>query len=126
MRALYASGQRAQALRQFKGKTILQIGSSVTKGLGAGAITPVTLAIIGDLFAPAERARIAARGRVDEALLDKLLTHPYLKHEPPKPTPGKRKWPPMRTSPAMPCRTWLTLAPTFFKASACFSSASSK
>ena len=27
----------AQALRQFKGKTILQIGSSVTKGLGAGA-----------------------------------------------------------------------------------------
>ena len=30
------------------------------QGLGAGAITPVTLAIIGDLFAPAERARIQA------------------------------------------------------------------
>ena len=27
----------AQALRQFKGKAALQIGSSVTKGLGAGA-----------------------------------------------------------------------------------------
>ena len=30
------------------------------QGLGAGAITPVTLAIIGDLFAPAERARLQA------------------------------------------------------------------
>jgi cell division protein FtsZ len=32
-----AANTDAQALRQFKGKTILQIGSSVTKGLGAGA-----------------------------------------------------------------------------------------
>ena len=30
------------------------------QGLGAGAITPVALAILGDLFAPAERARIQA------------------------------------------------------------------
>ena len=30
------------------------------QGLGAGAIVPVTLAIIGDLFPPAERARIQA------------------------------------------------------------------
>jgi EmrB/QacA subfamily drug resistance transporter len=30
------------------------------QGLGAGAITPVTLAIIGDLFPPAERARVQA------------------------------------------------------------------
>ena len=32
-----AANTDAQALRQFKGKTILQIGSGVTKGLGAGA-----------------------------------------------------------------------------------------
>ncbi len=32
-----AANTDAQALRQFKGRTILQIGSSVTKGLGAGA-----------------------------------------------------------------------------------------
>ncbi len=32
-----AANTDAQALRQFKGKSILQIGSSVTKGLGAGA-----------------------------------------------------------------------------------------
>jgi cell division protein FtsZ len=32
-----AANTDAQALRQFKGKTILQIGSNVTKGLGAGA-----------------------------------------------------------------------------------------
>jgi cell division protein FtsZ len=32
-----AANTDAQALRLFKGKTILQIGSSVTKGLGAGA-----------------------------------------------------------------------------------------
>ncbi len=32
-----AANTDAQALRQFKGKTILQIGSSVTQGLGAGA-----------------------------------------------------------------------------------------
>ena len=32
-----AANTDSQALRQFKGKTILQIGSSVTKGLGAGA-----------------------------------------------------------------------------------------
>jgi cell division protein FtsZ len=32
-----AANTDAQALRQFRGKTILQIGSSVTKGLGAGA-----------------------------------------------------------------------------------------
>jgi len=32
-----AANTDAQALRQFKGKTALQIGSSVTKGLGAGA-----------------------------------------------------------------------------------------
>ena len=32
-----ASNTDAQALRQFKGKTVLQIGASVTKGLGAGA-----------------------------------------------------------------------------------------
>lgn len=32
-----AANTDAQALRQFKGKTILQIGSSVTKGLGAGS-----------------------------------------------------------------------------------------
>ena len=32
-----AANTDAQALRQFKGKTILQIGTSVTKGLGAGA-----------------------------------------------------------------------------------------
>ncbi len=32
-----AANTDAQALRQFKGKTILQIGASVTKGLGAGA-----------------------------------------------------------------------------------------
>ncbi len=34
------------------------------------------------------------------------------KHDPPKPTPGNRKCSPMRTSDAMPRRTWLTLAPT--------------
>jgi cell division protein FtsZ len=32
-----AANTDAQALRQFKGHTVLQIGSSVTKGLGAGA-----------------------------------------------------------------------------------------
>ena len=32
-----AANTDAQALRQFKGRTLLQIGSSVTKGLGAGA-----------------------------------------------------------------------------------------
>ena len=32
-----AANTDAQALRQFKGKSVLQIGSSVTKGLGAGA-----------------------------------------------------------------------------------------
>lgn len=32
-----AANTDAQALRQFKGRTILQIGTSVTKGLGAGA-----------------------------------------------------------------------------------------
>jgi len=32
-----AANTDAQALRQFKGRTILQIGSGVTKGLGAGA-----------------------------------------------------------------------------------------
>ncbi|HLF29560.1 MAG TPA: cell division protein FtsZ [Xanthomonadales bacterium] len=32
-----AANTDAQALRQFKGKSILQIGSTVTKGLGAGA-----------------------------------------------------------------------------------------
>jgi cell division protein FtsZ len=32
-----AANTDAQALRQFRGKTALQIGSSVTKGLGAGA-----------------------------------------------------------------------------------------
>ena len=32
-----AANTDAQALRQFRGKTVLQIGSSVTKGLGAGA-----------------------------------------------------------------------------------------
>jgi len=32
-----AANTDAQALRQFKGKTALQIGASVTKGLGAGA-----------------------------------------------------------------------------------------
>jgi len=32
-----AANTDAQALRQFKGKTALQIGSSVTKGLGAGS-----------------------------------------------------------------------------------------
>jgi len=32
-----AANTDAQALRQFKGRTVLQIGSSVTKGLGAGA-----------------------------------------------------------------------------------------
>ena len=32
-----AANTDAQALRQFKGKAVLQIGSSVTKGLGAGA-----------------------------------------------------------------------------------------
>ncbi len=32
-----AANTDAQALRQFKGKTVLQIGSSITKGLGAGA-----------------------------------------------------------------------------------------
>ena len=32
-----AANTHAQALRSFKGKTALQIGSSVTKGLGAGA-----------------------------------------------------------------------------------------
>jgi cell division protein FtsZ len=32
-----AANTDSQALRQFKGKTILQIGSGVTKGLGAGA-----------------------------------------------------------------------------------------
>ena len=32
-----AANTDAQALRQFKGPTVLQIGSSVTKGLGAGA-----------------------------------------------------------------------------------------
>ena len=32
-----AANTDAQALRQFKGKSALQIGSSVTKGLGAGA-----------------------------------------------------------------------------------------
>ena len=32
-----AANTDAQALRQFRGKTILQLGSSVTKGLGAGA-----------------------------------------------------------------------------------------
>ena len=32
-----AANTDAQTLRQFKGKTILQIGSGVTKGLGAGA-----------------------------------------------------------------------------------------
>jgi EmrB/QacA subfamily drug resistance transporter len=30
------------------------------QGLGAGAIVPVTLAVIGDLYAPAERARVQA------------------------------------------------------------------
>ena len=34
---LIAANTDAQALRQFKGRTLLQIGSSVTKGLGAGA-----------------------------------------------------------------------------------------
>ena len=32
-----AANTDSQALRQFKGRTLLQIGSSVTKGLGAGA-----------------------------------------------------------------------------------------
>jgi len=32
-----AANTDAQALRQFKGKTVLQLGSSITKGLGAGA-----------------------------------------------------------------------------------------
>jgi len=32
-----AANTDAQALRQFKGRTLLQIGSSITKGLGAGA-----------------------------------------------------------------------------------------
>ena len=32
-----AANTDAQALRQFKGRTLLQIGASVTKGLGAGA-----------------------------------------------------------------------------------------
>ena len=32
-----AANTDSQALRQFKGKSVLQIGSSVTKGLGAGA-----------------------------------------------------------------------------------------
>ncbi len=32
-----AANTDAQALRQFKGPNVLQIGSSVTKGLGAGA-----------------------------------------------------------------------------------------
>jgi cell division protein FtsZ len=32
-----AANTDAQALRKFKGRTLLQIGSSVTKGLGAGA-----------------------------------------------------------------------------------------
>ncbi len=32
-----AANTDAQALREFKGRTLLQIGSSVTKGLGAGA-----------------------------------------------------------------------------------------
>jgi cell division protein FtsZ len=32
-----AANTDAQALRQFKGRTLLQIGSAVTKGLGAGA-----------------------------------------------------------------------------------------
>ena len=32
-----AANTDAQALRQFRGRTLLQIGSSVTKGLGAGA-----------------------------------------------------------------------------------------
>ncbi len=32
-----AANTDAQALRQFKGRSVLQIGSSVTKGLGAGA-----------------------------------------------------------------------------------------
>ena len=32
-----AANTDAQALRLFKGRTLLQIGSSVTKGLGAGA-----------------------------------------------------------------------------------------
>jgi cell division protein FtsZ len=32
-----AANTDAQALRQFKGKSVLQIGTSVTKGLGAGA-----------------------------------------------------------------------------------------
>lgn len=32
-----AANTDAQALRQFKGRTVLQIGSSITKGLGAGA-----------------------------------------------------------------------------------------
>jgi len=32
-----AANTDAQALKKFKGRTLLQIGSSVTKGLGAGA-----------------------------------------------------------------------------------------
>jgi len=32
-----AANTDSQALRQFKGKTVLQIGASITKGLGAGA-----------------------------------------------------------------------------------------
>jgi cell division protein FtsZ len=52
-----AANTDAQALRQFKGKTILQIGSSVTKGLGAGANPEV-----------GRKAALEDRERVAEAI----------------------------------------------------------
>lgn len=45
-------------LAGFAGSMSWLIGFRVIQGLGAGAIQPMTITMIGDLYAPAERARI--------------------------------------------------------------------
>ena len=52
------------------------------QGLGAGAIVPVSLAIIGDLFPPADRARLQA-----------AFSSLFVARIPHRPNPGRRPRP---------------------------------